>query len=201
MFNTDMPTRAELPSTRKLIRSTLIAAGIAIVLLLTIVLPSEYGIDPTRIGGLLGLTKMGDIKTRLAREAQQEKELPKQAAAPIEMTVEAIANANPDQQRTDDIQVVLKPGEGAEVKLALRKDAKITYEWSSAGGAVNHDTHGDGAGQSHRYKKEMQVLGDSGELKAAFDGHHGWFWRNRNTQPVTISLRCSGIYQSIKRVS
>jgi hypothetical protein len=57
------------PDTRKLVRSTLIAAAVASVLLITIVLPAEYGIDPTRIGRVLGLTQMGEIKVRLAREA------------------------------------------------------------------------------------------------------------------------------------
>lgn len=41
MYNTEMPSPAEQPSTRQLIRSTLIAAVSALVLLLTVVLPSE----------------------------------------------------------------------------------------------------------------------------------------------------------------
>ena len=67
MYNSEMPTRAELPSTRQLIRSTLIAAVSAVVLLYSVVLPSEYGIDPTGLGRVLGLTEMGEIKTRLAK--------------------------------------------------------------------------------------------------------------------------------------
>ncbi|MCA1771784.1 MAG: transmembrane anchor protein [Halomonas sp.] len=70
MYNTDLPTRAELPSTGKLLRSTLLAAVIAIVLLVTVVLPAEYAIDPTGAGRLLGLTEMGEIKTQLAEEAE-----------------------------------------------------------------------------------------------------------------------------------
>jgi len=45
MYNTDIPSRAELPSTRQLIRSTIIAAVSAVVLLYTVVLPSEYGLE------------------------------------------------------------------------------------------------------------------------------------------------------------
>jgi hypothetical protein len=55
MYNTDIPTRAELPTSAQLIRSTLIAAGIAAALLVTVVLPAEYGIDPTGAGRALGL--------------------------------------------------------------------------------------------------------------------------------------------------
>jgi len=51
MYNTDIPSRAELPSTRQLIRSTIIAAVSAVVLLYTVVLPSEYGVDPRASAG------------------------------------------------------------------------------------------------------------------------------------------------------
>ena len=60
------------PSARALLRSTVIALVVAAALLLTVVLPAEYGIDPTRVGRLLGLTQMGEIKVRLAREAAED---------------------------------------------------------------------------------------------------------------------------------
>lgn len=59
----------EPPSSRKLLRSTLLALAVATLLLVTVVLPAEYGIDPTGTGSILGLTRMGEIKTRLAKEA------------------------------------------------------------------------------------------------------------------------------------
>ena len=72
MYNTDMPTRAELPSTRKLLRSTVIAAVSATAILVAVVLPAEYGIDPTGVGSALNLTEMGEIKTQLAAEAEAD---------------------------------------------------------------------------------------------------------------------------------
>ena len=72
MYNSDLPHRAELPSTAQLVRSTALAAASAVVLLLTVVLPAEYGVDPTGIGRLRGLTELGEIKTRLAREAAED---------------------------------------------------------------------------------------------------------------------------------
>ena len=62
----------QLPSSRKLLRSTLIAAATALVLLVTVVMPAEYGADPTGVGRLLGLTEMGKIKVQLAREASAD---------------------------------------------------------------------------------------------------------------------------------
>ena len=69
MYNSNMPTNEDLPSTGKLIKSTVLAAIAAGVLLVTVVMPSEYGIDPTGVGQMLGLTEMGEIKTELAEEA------------------------------------------------------------------------------------------------------------------------------------
>jgi hypothetical protein len=80
----------------------------------------------------------------------------------------------------------------------------VQYEWKTDGGLVNHDTHGDPAGGPagtfHSYKKEKQVSGNSGSFEAVFDGKHGWFWRNRSDQPVTITLKTTGKYASIKKM-
>ena len=62
-------TVADVPSSRTLLRSTMIAAGVAVHLLITVVLPAEYGVDPTGVGRVLGLTEMGEIKVALAKEA------------------------------------------------------------------------------------------------------------------------------------
>ena len=69
MFNAEKPSLEELPSSAQLLRSTVIAAVSALVILVTVVMPAEYGIDPTGIGRVLGLTEMGEIKQELAREA------------------------------------------------------------------------------------------------------------------------------------
>ncbi|MCY7317730.1 MAG: transmembrane anchor protein, partial [Ramlibacter sp.] len=63
MNNTAMPSLQELPSTARLLRSTGIAMLVALLLLVTAVMPAEYGIDPTGIGRLLGLQAMGEIKS------------------------------------------------------------------------------------------------------------------------------------------
>jgi len=51
-----------------LLKSTLLALSVAVVLLVTCVLPAEYGVDPTRVGRVLGLTQMGEVKQALAEE-------------------------------------------------------------------------------------------------------------------------------------
>jgi hypothetical protein len=36
---------------------------------------------------------------------------------------------------------------------------------------------------------------------AGFDGIHGWFWRNKGTQPVTITVKVSGFHEKLFRPS
>jgi hypothetical protein len=216
MYNTDIPTRAELPTSAQLIRSTLIAAGVATALLVTVVLPAEYGIDPTGAGGALGLVQMGEIKAQLAEEAEADRVRDQARQTPATPAPErrssvlgtlfaqliiSPAAAQPAQaaSKSQEFVVDLKPGEGAEVKMDMRKGAKATYSWKVEGGAVNHDTHGEGAGGEISYKKARGVAGDEGSIVAAFDGKHGWFWRNRGTAPVTVKVTAIGEFGSLTR--
>ncbi len=211
MYNSQMPSMDELPTSAQLVRSTLIAAVGAAALLVTVVLPSEYAIDPTGIGRALGLTQMGEIKRQLAAEAKAEAAQTStpspaivgtgSATVPV-LSVERVAKA----ERTDRMQVELAPGEGAEVKVTATDGTRIEFDWSVTGGRVNYDTHGDGKpgaprGFYHGYGKGKDVASDRGTLVAAFDGSHGWFWRNRSGAPVTVTINVKGGYTAIKRVA
>lgn len=221
MYNSDIPSRAELPTTRQLVRSTLIAAVSAVMLLYTVVLPSEYGADPTGIGRLLGLTEMGEIKTRLAKEAAEDAAAtkaypsePKPGAGKSKSATTAPATASPAQMLAaqnaatpiapvtwrDEMTFKLAPGQGTEVKLKMKKGEKAQYAWTVQGGAVNFDIHGDGFGRSISYEKGRGVASDEGALVAAFTGNHGWFWRNRGNADVEVVLKTGGSYSDIKRV-
>ncbi|AYM76526.1 hypothetical protein D9M09_12505 [Janthinobacterium agaricidamnosum] len=105
--------------------------------------------------------------------------------------------------RSDEVKVTLASNQGTEVKMLMAKGARVEYSWTTDGGLVNHDTHGEstivGTKGSHRYSKGVQVGSDKGELIAAFDGEHGWFWRNRGDKAVTITVKVSGQYQDIKQ--
>jgi len=223
MYNTDMPSRNELPSSAQLIRSTIIAAIVALVLLVTVVMPSEYALDPTGAGRLLGLTDMGEIKEQLAEEAAADEaaqlvavqsssqETSSEAVEPISETAAvpepeaepkaeepALAPAA-EPKWQDEVRVVLTPGEGTEFKLTMQEGSIARFAWVSEGGPVNFDTHGDGGGQSISYEKGRDVPEDEGELEAAFTGNHGWFFRNRNDNDITLVLRTDGEYGELKR--
>lgn len=212
MYNTDLPTRAELPGTARLLKSTALAAASAMAILVAVVLPAEYGIDPTGTGRLLGLASMGQIKQELAAEAAAETAMPARdapTAAPLPAVETPVAAAPPPEpaaadERSDEVSFTLRPGQAAEYKLTMTEGAKLTFEWSASGGGVNFDTHGDPVraprGFYHGYGKGRNSAGERGELVAAFDGTHGWFWRNRGERDVTITLKTRGAYSAIKRV-
>ena len=209
-------TAADVPSSRTLLRSTLIAAGVALVLLVTVVMPAEYGVDPTGVGRLLRLKEMGEIKVALAREAATadsvESATAGATAAPASTSPVTAPTAGPSGApagaassdasiRSHVTEIVLRPNEGKEIKLLMRKDARVTYSWSTDRGVVNYDTHADAPGiDYHGYAKGTAKSSDEGVLVAAFDGMHGWFWRNRGTEVVTVTLRTTGKYEELKRL-
>jgi hypothetical protein len=209
MYNAEVPPRHELPSSRALLRSTLIAAATAVVLLVTVVLPAEYGVDPTGIGRVIGLTEMGEIKMELAREAAAADAAAgsEPERAPAIAASESASGAAPESagtspaQSSDEVSIALQPGQGREIKLEMREGASVQYAWVVDGGVVNYDTHGDRPGLPyHGYAKGTAQPSDEGVLVAAFDGMHGWFWRNRGRQPVTVRLRTTGEYQNLHEV-
>lgn len=225
MHNVNTPPASELPSSRTLLKSALIAAGVAVLLLVTVVMPAEYGVDPTGFGRVTGLQRMGEIKMSLAREAA-EAEAAEQAATADSKTTEAggpepattaalpatsitaaAAVAGTPAAPADtshETRVTLAPGEAAEIKLAMRKGARVRYAWATDRGVVNVDMHADRAAapaiKYHGYRKGQGKASDEGELVAAFEGMHGWYWRNRGSEAVTITLRTQGDYQDLKRV-
>lgn len=204
MFNSQKTQIEDLPTSRQLLRATALAFAAAGAILVAVVLPSEYAIDPTGIGRQLGLTRMGEIKAQLAEEAAADATAgaapvaPASQAAPAKVaTVGAAAEA----PRSDTMKLTLAPDQGAEIKATMAKDARLTFNWSVEGGRVNFDTHADAPGiDYHGYGKGKETAGESGELVAAFDGKHGWFWRNRSAGPVTITLRTEGAYTDLRRV-
>lgn len=200
MFNSQRPKIEDLPTTGQLLKATALAAVTAGVLLVTVILPAEHAIDPTGAGRVLGLTEMGEIKARLAAEAAADKAATKgPGAAASEPS--ASAPRQDGATRSDVTTLTLAPGEAAEIKAVMAGGARLQYAWSVAGGKVNFDTHGDAPGVDyHGYGKGRDSTGEAGDLVAAFDGSHGWFWRNRSGGAVTITLKTNGAYSEIKRV-
>ena len=70
---------AKLPSNKQLLKATALAIAVAGVILVTAVLPAEYGIDPTGVGKRLGL----DVLASTADAAEIEAPAAPVSSAPV----------------------------------------------------------------------------------------------------------------------
>lgn len=199
MYNSNKPNPDELPSTAQLIRSTIIALVAAIVILVTIVLPAEYGIDPTGIGRTIGLAEMGEIKTELAREAAEDEGHGDQSSLMNGLLGLFVGTAHAQEAWQDEITFTLAPGDYTEIKMVMAEGNTAEYEWAAEGGRINYDLHAHGGGKSVDYEKGRGETSGSGSFQAAFAGDHGWFWRNRDKADVTVTLKLRGEYGEVKQ--
>ena len=216
MHNSNSLRHADLPSTKQLLKSTLLAAVGAGVILVTVVMPAEYGIDPSGVGQVLGLKKMGEIKVSLAEEAasdraaelNDEQQMPQESAA-VPVAAPVIEDSAPAEpvavvvpkvvMASDEMKVTLAPNEGTEIKLKMNKGQRANYSWQTNGGRANFDIHADSVELEisyHSYAKGAKQS-DEGIIEAEFDGYHGWFWRNRTDTTMTITLKTKGPYLDI----
>jgi hypothetical protein len=196
----------ELPSRRQLVKSTILAILIAAVLLITVILPAEYGVDPLSTGNLLGLTKMGEIKVSLKKEVAEQQNSQQITTDASDIGTENLGETEPeftDQAapvvREDEIVFLLDPDQGKEIKLKMKTGHRVDFKWWTDGGTANYDSHADSKVLNidyHSYSKGSKAL-DENILVAEFDGNHGWFWRNRTSEPMTISLQVKGEYSEI----
>lgn len=207
MFNTEKPSLEELPSSAQLLKSTVIAAVSAVVILVTVVLPAEYGIDPTGVGKAIGLAEMGEIKTQLAEEAEADRLMMEAEGDQSSLLNDILglfvsaAHAQEAEVWRDEISFTLAPGDSAEWKLVMTEGQTAQYRMIVEGGRVNFDLHGHGSGQSVTYEKGRGSTGSEGAILAGFDGEHGWFWRNRDSSSVTVSVQVRGEYAEFKDAS
>lgn len=207
MFNSNKPSLEDLPTTAQLLKSTAIAAVSAIVILTTIVLPSEYGIDATGVGRMLGLTEMGEIKVQLEEEAEADRQIGGAEEAQSSLLngffslFVGAAHAQEAEVWRDAVTFTLAPGASAEWKLVMSQGQTAEYRMNVEGGRVNFDLHGHGAGQSVTYEKGRGSTGSEGTISANFAGEHGWFWRNRDKVDVTVKVQVRGEYIEFKNAS
>ena len=99
----------------------------------------------------------------------------------------------------DEVVFTLAPGASAEIKLVMKSGDSAEYSWAAVGGKINFDLHAHGGGESVTYEKGRGKESGEGSFTADFKGNHGWFWRNRDKQDVTITIRLRGDYSEVVR--
>lgn len=151
---------------------------VALVLLVTVVAPAEYGYDPTGIGHKLGLDALHNTVP----------------------TASVLWDAQ-SARRNDSASVTLGPGEGVEVKAEMTEGQQLLFSWRAEGGPLFLELHGDHHDKDipySSYKTLPSVTRGEGGLTAPFDGLHGWYWRNDNDHDVVVTVDTIGYYALLK---
>ena len=170
-----------------------VAAGAALLvaglLLVTVVLPAEYGLDPLGTGARLGLMEISGTEQKAAEFAASLANDPASARAGACTAESTIPSGN---RR-------LQGGSGwlDGCKYRLDKGEALLYSWKTTG-PVEYEFHaepdGAPAGYAESYEKVPSTTQALGTLTAPFSGIHGWYWKNRSRQEVTITLSTAGFY-------
>ena len=143
----------------------------AMFILVAVVWPAEYGLDPLGTGKLLGIVYLGEDTDTPLIEQQPG-------------------------YRTDAVTFVLEPFQSVEYKYELSRDATLLFEWQASGEVVS-DLHAEPAIGPPGYAETFALhRGErvAGSYTATFNGIHGWFWENRSQQDVQVTLVTAGFY-------
>src|SRR6056297_1502431 len=203
MNNAPKPKLEDLPTKAQLFRSSIIAGIGAVAIVVTVYLPAEHAIDPTGIGRVLGLTEMGEIKVQLAEEAEADRLLDEQRARDQSSSVlDAVlglfvGTAQAQEAWQDEVTFTLEPGATAEIKMTMEAGDVVDYAWTATGGRVNFDLHAHSGGESIAYVRGSGQTSGEGSIEAPFAGDHGWFWRNRDSTPITMTIQLRGEYSEV----
>jgi hypothetical protein len=164
---------ASIGSRRSILTATLVALLAAALILVTAVLPAEYGIDLLGTGRLLGLTTLSEGTTGA---------ISPQAA----------------EYKVDTAEFVLGAYEFLEYKYRIEQGGAMVFSWE-ASRPVIYDFHSEPDGAPEGYAESFdkaETAQAHGTYTAPFSGIHGWFWENPGADAVTIRLTSAGFYTS-----
>lgn len=173
-------------------RKIAIGSGVALLVgaaaLMLFVLPAEFGVDPLGAGEAMGLTELAGppVSEELQRGA---------------LRTGVLTLSDDVAKRTDwddRYQVTLGPFEAIEFKYTLPEGATMDFAWQ-ASAPLDYDMHahpfegGPELTESYSIEKAGSM---AGRYVAPFTGLHGWYWQNRNMEPVQLTLQGAGGFTS-----
>ncbi len=167
-----------IQSTETLIKASAISGILAAVVLISAILPMEYGIDPLDIGKTLGLIPL---------------------SAEV-LTVQDSLLEQAPEFREDSVAIEVPGGKGLEYKFYIAEGNTIRYAWDSAEQELFFDFHGEPEGDTSGYFESYTVSTSNkvrGSMTASFSGSHGWYWKNESLSSVTVTLKTEGTYKII----
>lgn len=183
------PTVA-MPTRSGLLWRVLISAIVGAFLVVCVIMPAEYRRDPTGFGRLTGLLELTTpiVATPAAENGPNQ----------IPAAEGVIASYYDTPFKTETIKVPLGPDGEIEYKATMKEGQSIVYSWEVDRGSVYYDFHGEPADpkQAKRYREEQETTRANGVFVAPFDGKHGWYWLNLSADPIIVTLKLSGFYES-----
>ena len=156
-------------SVRRIMVATAVAILVAALLLVAIILPAEYGIDPLGSGATLGLLGLAQDR-------------------PVAL--------HSDEYRLDSADLVVGPYDWVEYTYRFEEGGSMLFSWRATG-PLSYNLHSapDGAPPGYADSFDAQESDrSSGSYAAPYTGVHGWYWENQTANPVEISLSTAGFY-------
>jgi len=189
-------THEGLPSKASLIKATIGAALLGGTLLVTTVLPAEYGIDPTGLGKAMGLTALNQ-----STDSVPTAPVISPVLTGIDSQDNLLVRKRSENYQTRSFSLTLAPGQGTEIKAIMEQGERFVFNWEVEGGVVNFDMHGEPPNAAKdeftSYWFARNMPSSSGSFTAPFKGTHGWYWRNRTDSPVTVHISMSGFFRDV----
>ncbi|EEI93594.1 hypothetical protein HMPREF0765_0746 [Sphingobacterium spiritivorum ATCC 33300] len=187
---------------KSIVKQVLIALVVGTILLVSAVLPAEYGIDPLGIGKATGFSKLyvGEANTETLASVPHKilqlenvgsgAEVPKPAAADNPAPATQLA------ERTDEVNVVIPAGKGLEYKVDMMKHGNLRYEWITDKGELYFDFHGEVKNNNNYFESYTIAYSNNmvGSLLAPFEGPQGWYFKNNSNEDITVKIRMKGQY-------
>ena len=155
----------------QILLTTLFAFLLGLFVVVGVILPAEFSLDPLgtgRILGVLGLAENGSGAVALQ---------------------EAV-------HKTDRVSFQLAPFESVEYSYRMDVEGVLIYSWQASDELVFNlhstpDLPGGKGGWAESFSNGRSD-GEQGTYTATFTGQHGWFWENRTNTAVRLELATSG---------
>ncbi|MBQ4891372.1 hypothetical protein J8L86_16070 [Shewanella sp. MMG014] len=189
----------QVQSTATLIKASVIAIVIGILVLVVAILPAEYNIDPTGLGSAMGLTSIAQAENQISLTTEPANTANAQIVILNAPSVAVIQQARENSAvRSDTVNVLIPAGKGLEYKLLLNQFTHLEYEWQTLNDELLYfDFHGEPQGDTTDYYESYNISTASkvtGSLTTPFAGSHGWYWKNTSNYAVTVVLTTKGEY-------
>jgi len=183
----DTQSATTVPSGRALVKATLVAVFLGGAVLVTTVMPAEFGIDPVGTGRALGLLDLYASESAPA------------APATVLPTEGGPVFTQHSPYKADSREFVIGAYGTLEFKYRLAGGAAMLYEWKATE-PVSFDFHTER--EDNRDASDTFEKGEASEKRGAYiapyAGIHGWYWKNNTEREVRITLTSTGFYPSAR---